>query len=358
MSTKRPVVRGETRLDVWKRRAVTVPLIATLFLAVGALAPLWIPIAAFVDLARGSKTTLLRSGLMLMVYLTCEVVGIAVSFGLWVRRFGDRTRSARHESDFRLHFQLQTWWATTLMTWSRRLFRLRIHAEGLDALDRPMILMLSHSSIADSLLANEFISKPHGIHLRYLLKRELLLDPCLDIVGHRLPNYFIDRDSDDPEDVRTDVQDLLSDLRENEGALIYPEGTRFTSAMRDRIISRFEARGNQEMADRARGLRHTLTPRLGGALAMLEANSGLDVVFCAHIGFGVVRTPIDLISGALLDARIDARFERIPFEQIPVDPESRRIWLLDQWQRIDDWIGSKRISRADASSRPKRDHRA
>jgi 1-acyl-sn-glycerol-3-phosphate acyltransferase len=90
-------------------------------------------------------------------------------------------------------------------------------------------------------------------------------------------NYFIDRDSDDPEDVRTDVQDLLSDLRENEGALIYPEGTRF------------EARGNQEMADRARGLRHTLTPRLGGALAMLEANSGLDVVFFAHTGFGVVR---------------------------------------------------------------------
>ena len=28
---------------------------------------------------------------------------------------------------------------------------------------------------------------------RYVLKDDLLIDPCLDIVGNRLPNHFLDR---------------------------------------------------------------------------------------------------------------------------------------------------------------------
>jgi len=30
-----------------------------------------------------------------------------------------------------------------------------------------------------------------------VLKRELLADPCLDIVGNRLPNHFLDRHATD-----------------------------------------------------------------------------------------------------------------------------------------------------------------
>ncbi|MDC0708578.1 hypothetical protein POL68_08865 [Stigmatella sp. ncwal1] len=32
--------------------------------------------------------------------------------------------------------------------------------------------------------------------LKYVLKRELLWDPCLDVVGRRLPNVFVERSGD------------------------------------------------------------------------------------------------------------------------------------------------------------------
>ena len=52
-------------------------------------------------------------------------------------------------------------------------------------------------ALAVVLLAAALLSRPHGVRLRYVLKRELLWDPCLDIVGHRLPNAFVRRGSRD-----------------------------------------------------------------------------------------------------------------------------------------------------------------
>jgi 1-acyl-sn-glycerol-3-phosphate acyltransferase len=223
-----------------------------------------------------------------------------------------------------------------------RLFRLKIRAAGCEFLDTPMILMIRHASIVDALLANEFIGVPHGIHLRYVMKRELLVDPCLDIVGHRVPNYFVDRDSDDPSGRLAGMVKLLSDLRENEGVLIYPEGTRFTEQKRERVIERFSEQGKLEMAARARALRHTLPPKLGGSLALLEANTGLDVVFCAHTGFETAGRPSDLLDGSMLDREIVVQFWRVPLGEIPIDPSARSAWLYDHWQKIDDWIESNR----------------
>ena len=36
-----------------------------------------------------------------------------------------------------------------------------------------------------------------GLQPRFVLKRELLLDPCLDVVGARIPNYFLDGGAND-----------------------------------------------------------------------------------------------------------------------------------------------------------------
>ena len=47
--------------------------------------------------------------------------------------------------------------------------------------------------MGDTVLPVVFFALPTGVRLRYVLKRELLFDPCLDIVGQRLPNYFARR---------------------------------------------------------------------------------------------------------------------------------------------------------------------
>ena len=60
-----------------------------------------------------------------------------------------------------------------------------------------MLLFPRHVSVADTLLPAVFVSSRNGILLRHVLKRELLWDPCLDIVGNRLPNCFVRRDSRD-----------------------------------------------------------------------------------------------------------------------------------------------------------------
>ena len=54
-----------------------------------------------------------------------------------------------------------------------------------------------------------FYAIPHQVRLRYVLKRELLLDPCLDIVGNRLPNCFVARSG---ADAQADI-DKVADAR-------------------------------------------------------------------------------------------------------------------------------------------------
>jgi 1-acyl-sn-glycerol-3-phosphate acyltransferase len=58
----------------------------------------------------------------------------------------------------------------------------------------------------------------------------------LDIVGNRLANCFVRRNSGDSDREIAAVQRLMEDLGPNDGVLIYPEGTRFTEAKRRRIL--------------------------------------------------------------------------------------------------------------------------
>jgi 1-acyl-sn-glycerol-3-phosphate acyltransferase len=348
---ERAVVRGETRRRRWLRRAISLPAVFVGLALAVATAPLWIPIAFLVDALRGFRSAVLRGTLFLVVYLACEVVGVLATVVISATTRRTDARGGPSQRYFDRHFALQRWWAGTLTSSLVRLFRLRFEVEGIEHLDRPMILLLSHASIADTLLASELVSRPHHIHLRYVLKQELLVDPCLDIVGHRLPNYFVDRESDNPKDALGDVKQLVADLRPNEGVLIYPEGTRFSEAKRERVIQRLLERGDERGAERARALRHTLLPRLGGTIALLRANPGLPIVIGAHTGFEAVARPLDAFAGSLLDARIALRFWRFPARAVPVDPDAQADWLFAQWQRVDRWIGARRAAADQSSSR-------
>ena len=81
-------------------------------------------------------------------------------------------------------------------------------------------------------------------------------------------------------------------------------------------------------------LQHVLPPRMGGALRLLTAVPGGDVVFCAHTGFEGISTLGDLWRGSLMDRTIRVRFWRAPRQSIP-DDDGRTAWLLEQWQRVD-----------------------
>jgi 1-acyl-sn-glycerol-3-phosphate acyltransferase len=326
-----------------RRRLITIPGFAIGWALWLAAAPVWLPVAMLVDLLRRSQGVALRSAALVSVYLSCEVVGILASGGLWVWM---RIRSVDPERWTDLHFRLEAWWGTTLFRAVVRLFGLRLEVESDANLRRgPYLLLLRHASTADTLLASALVSRPHGLRLRYVLKRELLWDPCLDIVGHRLPNVFVDRFSEESAREARRVQTLARGLGARDGILIYPEGTRFSEAKRRRVLERLREKGDAKLLEYARSLASVLPPRPGGTLGLLEAAPEADVVVCAHTGFEGAASLGEIWRGALLHRMIRVQFHRIPRDEIPTEREARIAWLREEWQRVGAWVESHPASR-------------
>lgn len=321
-----------------RRRLLTVPGYLLAWLLWLGAAPLWLPLALIVDGVRRSGWVALRSAAFIGVYLSCEVLGMAASTGLWIWR---KLAGIDDERWRDLHFRLEAWWGGTLFAALRRLFDLRLRVEGEADLARgPYLLMLRHASSGDTLLASALVSGPHGMRLRYVLKRELLWDPCLDIVGHRLPNVFVDRFSDDAAEEIRRIRELARELGPRDGILIYPEGTRFSPAKRRRVIRRFQRNGDAKMLDYARSLEFVLPPRPGGTLGLLAAAPRADLVLCAHTGFEGTASLAQVWNGALLGREIHVRFQRIPRHELPHGREAQLTWILEAWREIDSFVAS------------------
>jgi 1-acyl-sn-glycerol-3-phosphate acyltransferase len=241
----------------------------------------------------------------------------------------------------RWHYALQTLWGRALFAAARALFGLRLDVSGDDtAACGPFLLFPRHSSMADTLLPVVLLAHRYGMRFRWVLKRELLWDPCLDVVGQRLPNVFVRRGSDDAAGEIAAVRDLAADLGPRDGVMIYPEGTRFTPSKQARARE-IIAQSDPARAARLEGLRHLLPPRTGGPLALLEARPDLDVVFMAHAGLDGAATLGDAWGGALIGRTVHVAFWRVPAAAIPRDPVERLRWLDGEWLRMDAWVAAR-----------------
>jgi len=303
-------------------------------------APVVLPLLGLADVARKSRFAGLRLGLFGGVYLAAETAGILTAFVLWLSRALPGQGGERYLAR---NFQLERWWAGTLVGAVRRIFGVEFEIETRGDLSRgPVLVMMRHASLADTLIGSLLFSIPHGLKLRYVLKSELLVDPCLDIVGHRLPNVFVRRDGADSARQIQGVAALARDLGPEDGVLIYPEGTRFTEPKRRRILARLRERGQTETLEVAETLRHTLPPKAGGPLALFEAAPDADVVLCMHTGFEAAATLAEIWSGSLVGRRIRIRCVRIPAHTIPADAST---WLLERWQEVDEFVGKHHEAR-------------
>jgi len=317
----------------WSRRAATIPGYATLAALSFALLPLLLVLALAFDLARGSRLALTRTVLFLPWYLALELLGLVAAGALWLARpFLGPQRFAR------ANFALQCAWARALFAGACALYGMRVEVAGADAFGPgPILLFLRHASVADTLLPAVLVSSRTGRRLRYVMKRELLWDPCLDVVGQRLPNAFVRRGTGDAAETEL-VRRLAGGLGPDEGVLLYPEGTRWTPRRRRAVIDRLARSADAKLLERARSLQWLLPPRLGGVLALLEAAPEADVVLGVHTGFEGVRSLADVWNGVLVGRRIQVRFERIPAAGIPATREGRVDWIFDQWSRLDAWL--------------------
>jgi hypothetical protein len=313
----------------------TVPGLLVLFVLAWIMSPVLAVIAALIDIGRWlvirSPFMALRLVAFLLCYVSAEVIGIVALGWVWIWPAG------KEEAMLRRTFAIQRRWADAVFWAVRTIFRLEFRIEGLEAVQRvPFLLVARHASIVDNLLPARFITRQYGTHIRYVMKSELLIDPCLDVAGNRLPNVFVRRAGTESDREVAAMRDLAAAMPASEALLIYPEGTRFSREKLETSLRRLE-RSSPNLHDLARGFRSVLPPRLAGTLGLLDS-SGADVVVMAHRGLDGFARVADIWKGAMVGNQVDVAFWRVSREEIPEARAERAEWLYRLWGQVDDWI--------------------
>ena len=318
--------------SAFRRRILTVPAtLAAAFVSV-LLAVVWIPVTVVLDLAMGRRRLpITRLACCLVSWAWLESAGVVVAGWLWVTGRGHSRRA---------NLRLQRWWIERLIGAMRRTTGVRIEPPDTSVfVDGPLVMLCRHASVADSVLSAWVVSTLSAMAPRYVLKRELLSDPCLDIVGNRLPNHFLDRDAADSAVELDALRDLASSMGPADIAIIFPEGTRASPAKRERMLAKIGAR-DAERAQRLAKLRHLLPPRPAGARALLAGSPTADAVLAWHVGFEGLDTVAGIL-GTLAKEPPTVRFatRRVPRCDVPEGDGFTR-WLDDQWLAMDAAVDS------------------
>jgi len=340
----REIRANEKRMEFvrkWLRRSVSIP---AYFLAWGLtviLSPVLLAFFAAADIIKPGSVSFPRTRCVLfaMLYLSCEVACIAASFGIWL--LSGRFLYLGKGLFVRMNVGLETMWAVWLFEGARRIFSFTVETDGEEHIPPgPILFFIRHVSMADTVLASIYVTRTTGIFLRHILKKELLWDPCLDIVGNRLPHMFIDRSGSQTWLELNNIRRMSSELGVSDGVLIYPEGTRFSRRKREKALARLE-KNSPRLFEKALRMKNVLPPRIGGPLSLLETAREADVVFCAHTGFEGASAFRNFWAGSLVGKTIRVKFSRVRAADIPREQEPFADWLFAEWKKIDDWVSAQ-----------------
>ncbi len=317
-----------SRLVTIRRRLISVPVLFLLGLALLVLVPIWLPVALIYDLVRAPRRLPITR--LLLFGLCWTWIEIAALVRLTFAWFTGRGGNVVHMT------KVQRWWATCILNALRVTAGLRVEIEGLDAYNpSPVIVLPRHASLVDSVLSVWMVIGPAGLQARTVLKRELLVDPCLDVAGNRMPNYFVDRDAKDPSRELDALQAMTTGMGSGVAGVIFAEGTRANPVKRTRALAKIGER-DPARAERLGVLRHLMPPRPAGSAAMLAGAPDADVVVAWHTGlegmdtFGGIVRRLPGFSGRTI--RYVAR--RIPRAEVPTGDAFTR-WLDDTWLGLD-----------------------
>lgn len=309
---------------VLARRLVTIPSVLIVTVLATALAPLGLLIALVVDLIALGRLSVTRTALFFLALLWAETIGVVAAFAIWL--------FARDPGAFAAaNVRLQRRWGMFLFRAAVRLFSVQVAVRGAERLAGAgaCLFYVRHASTLDTLLPLVVDARRR---FRYVLKEELLVDPCLDIVGHRLPNCFVRRGSDRSEAEVQRVKNLAHGVADDEAIVIFPEGTRFTREKRERFAAREDA------GRLARELQHTLSPLRAGAVALAGEAETADFVIIAHRGVERAGTLGDLLTGGLTRAHLEIEVRRFPAPEVPRDELAFRDWLAARWREVDAFV--------------------
>lgn len=325
------------------RRLIVAPLILLVEAALVVLSPLLALLAALLSPVAGG-TRALRALAIAVDYAARHLACTFACGCLWVASgFGRHLRSPRLR---RAHHAVLRWFVAGLYRTMTRMARVEVRTTASEAAERvlsakrsPVVVLSRHAGEGDSLLVLHALLCHYDREPRIVLHEALRLDPLIDMLGHRLPNRFVDPRGGDTE---REIAAMASDLDNGGALLIFPEGGNFSPSRRQRGIDRLESAGHAEEAGWAREMRHVAAPRPGGALAAMEAAPRADVIFLGHVG---VPAGMREAWSRLADPQhIEVRLWIEHAEDVPATYDERIDWLFGWWQTIDAWVDERHAS--------------
>lgn len=325
-------------MTAFKRRLISIPVVILLL----PLCLLLTPVALIYSLVsdfRGGRNALptFRLWIFTIVYILHEWLVIPLSGVLWVR--GGFGRSM----DIPLHSRIQGRWVGSLLRWAGRILNVSVTWPDHDAFPDGKVVVLSrHASMIDAVLPAHLFPAQLGRPVHYVLKRELMWLPSLDIFGHRLGNHFVDRSGDTEREVAAIIE-LIDNAEQNAGIVIFPEGTYSTPGSRARILASLERRSDAELVEYTKQLDYLLPPKPAGAIALLQRAE--NVVVFGHIGLEGVSEFKGLRHNLPATHPILTKAWPFHIADLPDLEDARIEWLRERWLALDTWVGEQHLQR-------------
>jgi 1-acyl-sn-glycerol-3-phosphate acyltransferase len=277
---------------------------------------------------------------LVIAYFARELAVLVACGGLWLASgagmFMQRTRFQV------LHYRLLRWFVHGLAGRFRALLHIEVAAhpdsDAVEALerDRPLLYFSRHAGPGDTLLLVDLLFDRYRRLPSIVFKDLLELDPCVDLLAHRLPQAPLD--TSDPEQSEAQIREITSRLGRRGTLVLFPEGGNFTAQRRRDAIASLRRKGHEQEAQAAEQMSHVLPPHPHGVLAALAAHPDADAIFSAHVGLGLAAFPRQLWRKIPLGHTLEVRMWLAPASERPHDPDEQVQWLFAWWKRLDEWV--------------------
>lgn len=331
------------------RRPVTVVLWLVVSTVVVLASPLLLALGKLASAVTRHPRPLIATRLI-VAYFGCELAALVGCGLLWLGSgCGLLVRTRRAQA---LHWRLLCWFLSGLAAAGRRTLGIEVDPElsteaaGALESDRPLIILSRHAGPGDTIFTADELMSRFRRRPSVVFKESLALDPCVDLLAHRLPQAMLDRS--DREQSAEIISRITTELSPRGVLLLFPEGGNFTPERRRSALRRLRERGKDRSAEQAERMSHVLPPQPSGTLAALRAGDQTDIVFAAHTGLGLAAYPGQFWRDMPIGRTLHTRMWFVAASEVPPGDDERIAWLYDWWKRIDEWIDAHAT---DASSR-------
>lgn len=327
-------VRRPLTITLWLVMSSLCLVLSPLILATGALASAL--------LRRPQPMVMAR---LMIGYFARELAVLVACGGLWLASgLGWRLRSRPLR---RAHYRLLHWFCGGMTARIRELLDITVapaptpDAERALQRSRPLLFFSRHAGPGDTVLITDLLMTRYDRLPSLVFKEALTIDPCIDLLGHRLPHAVLD--TADPADCEARITEASAELSPRGVLVLFPEGGNLTAQRREASIAKLWRKGRRRDAAAGERMEHVMPPHPAGALAALRGNPQADVIFSAHTGLGLGAFPGQLWRWIPLHSTLSTRMWLVPAADRPAtaDPDAQVRWLYDWWARIDAWVAEQ-----------------